>query len=108
MDPSQLNRPWIDSPFFERQLAESSYDEETRKSIRSYADDGFFIVDPEIPDFDEVASDVIARCPELTELAAFGLAKRLELTIRRSEGAKTLLRRLGLVKALKRAMESFR
>ena len=39
---------------------------------------------------------------------AFGLAKRLELAGRRSEGAKSLLRRMGLVKLLKRTLEKVR
>ena len=62
-----LNIPWIDSPFFERRLAESSYDEATKAQIRSYAEDGFLLLDLEIPDFDTVAGEIIAQCSEHPE-----------------------------------------
>ena len=58
----ELEIPWIDSPFFERLLAESPYDEDTRRQIRAYAEDGFLVLDPEIPDFDAVAETVIEQC----------------------------------------------
>ena len=67
MDMSDLNVPWIDSPFFEKLLTRSSLDDPTRDLVRAFARDGFLIVDPEIADFDAVADRIIARCSERRE-----------------------------------------
>ena len=62
-----LTTPWIETPFFERLLAESAYDEAAKARIRSYVEDGFLIFDPEIPDFDTVAGEIIAQCSRRSE-----------------------------------------
>ncbi len=62
-----LNIPWIDSPWFERRLAESSFEEATKERIRSYSEEGYLLFDPEIPDFDSVADGIIAHCSRLPE-----------------------------------------
>lgn len=55
----QMNLPWIDSPFFETLLELSNHDAETKRLIKHYADCGYLIIDPEIPDFNRQADKVI-------------------------------------------------
>ena len=62
-----VNLPWIDSPLFEQQLAQSEFDEPTRAMVKSYADDGYVIVDPEISNFDALASEIIDACSDRPE-----------------------------------------
>ncbi|MCB0502260.1 MAG: phytanoyl-CoA dioxygenase family protein [Bacteroidetes bacterium] len=50
IDIHQLNMPWIDSPFFNTLLEEADYDEEIKEMIRYYAENGYIIIDPEIPE----------------------------------------------------------
>ena len=57
-----LNFPWVDSPFFESHLARSDLDGPTKEMIRSYADDGYIIIDPEIESFDALAREIIDTC----------------------------------------------
>lgn len=45
-----MNRPWIDSPFFASALASCELDGEARRLVEHYAEHGWVIVDPEIPD----------------------------------------------------------
>lgn len=45
-----MNRPWIDSPFFPSLLETAGLDEETREQVRFFAENGYVIVDPRIPD----------------------------------------------------------
>ncbi|MDQ3279812.1 MAG: phytanoyl-CoA dioxygenase family protein [Acidobacteriota bacterium] len=45
-----MNRPWIDSPFFASSLATCGLDEETRKQVEFFAEHGYVIIDPQIPD----------------------------------------------------------
>jgi hypothetical protein len=58
--PDQMNKPWMDSPFFERQLAEMNLPDEKKETIRSFAKDGYLIFDPELP------GDLIDRAVEET------------------------------------------
>ena len=44
------NRPWIDSPFFASSLQTAGLDDETRKIVEFYAEHGYAIIDPQIPD----------------------------------------------------------
>jgi Phytanoyl-CoA dioxygenase (PhyH) len=46
----QMNMPWMDSPFFERQLAEMTLPDEQKETIRFFAKNGYLIFDPEVPD----------------------------------------------------------
>ncbi len=63
---SQLNIPWIDSPFFEKLLALSDLDETTKKFVKDYSDYGYAIFDPEIIDFDRLTQQIIRIFPENT------------------------------------------
>ena len=45
-----MNRPWIDSPFFASALATCGLDEETRKQVEFFAENGYVVIDPQIPD----------------------------------------------------------
>jgi hypothetical protein len=67
MDMSDLNIPWIESPFFEKLLARSDFDEATRGMVRAFAADGFLTFDPEIPDFDAVAAGIVEACSKRTD-----------------------------------------
>jgi Phytanoyl-CoA dioxygenase (PhyH) len=62
MELSDLNIPWLESPFFERLLARSDLDEPTRSLVRTYAADGYLTFDPKIPDFDGVAASILDAC----------------------------------------------
>ena len=53
---------WIDSPFFESSLARSDLDEPTKEIVRAYANDGYLIIDPELPEFDRLADEIIDAC----------------------------------------------
>jgi Phytanoyl-CoA dioxygenase (PhyH) len=45
-----MNRPWIDSPFFPSLLRSCELDPETREQVRFFAENGYVIVDPGIPE----------------------------------------------------------
>ncbi len=62
VDLAELRLPWIDSPFFERVLEQSTLDAVTRDRVRRYAADGFLAFDPQIPQFDAVAARIIEAC----------------------------------------------
>jgi ectoine hydroxylase-related dioxygenase (phytanoyl-CoA dioxygenase family) len=40
------NLPWTESPFFERELAESGLSEEDKAFVKSFADNGYVVFDP--------------------------------------------------------------
>jgi hypothetical protein len=44
-----MNRPWIDSPFFASALATCGLDEEMRKQVEFFAENGYVVIDPRIP-----------------------------------------------------------
>jgi ectoine hydroxylase-related dioxygenase (phytanoyl-CoA dioxygenase family) len=44
------NRPWIDSPFFASALEAADLDAETKKLVSHYAEHGYVIIDPEVPE----------------------------------------------------------
>ena len=62
MDVGSLNIPWIDSPFLDHLLAHSDLDDPTRAMVKFYADNGYLIIDPEIPRFDALAREIIEAC----------------------------------------------
>ena len=66
----ELNTPWIDSPCFEQQLAESGLDESRADQVRSFAENGYLVFDPEIPHFDELADRIVAACSDRPAYAA--------------------------------------
>ena len=67
MELDSVNLPWIDSPLFEQQLARSELDEPTRAMVKSYAVDGYVIVDPEISNFHSLAGEIIDACSGRSE-----------------------------------------
>lgn len=64
MDIGHINIPWVESPFFEQLLDQSDLVAETRELVRSYAQDGYLIVDPDLPEFDSLASQIIEACSD--------------------------------------------
>jgi len=62
MDISDLNLPWLDSPFFERLLAASGLEDSLRQQVAAFARDGLLAFDPGIPDFDAVAASIVEAC----------------------------------------------
>jgi hypothetical protein len=42
------NSPWIESPFFENELESSSLSEDDKAFVRSFAENGYIIIDPQI------------------------------------------------------------
>ena len=67
MELGSVNLPWVDSPLFDQLLAQSDLDEPTRVMVKSYARDGYVIVDPEISDFDSLAREIIDACSDRPE-----------------------------------------
>jgi hypothetical protein len=62
MEMTDLNVPWLESPFFEKLLARSDLDAATKALVRTYATDGLLTFDPGIPDFDAVATSILGAC----------------------------------------------
>ena len=61
--------PWIDDPYFEKLLAESELDDALRDNVEFFAREGYLLIDLEIPDFQDLAAEVIAACSERPEYA---------------------------------------
>lgn len=55
--------PWVESPFFEEELAKAQLDAQTEAMVRSYADDGYLIFDPGIDEnvIDAAREDLIPK-----------------------------------------------
>lgn len=49
-EAAALAVPWINSPFFPAMLETAEVDSKTREIIRTFAEQGYVIIDPEIPD----------------------------------------------------------
>ena len=99
--PGQLDRPWFESPFFEREVADSDLDPQARELVRSYASDGYAVIDLRTPEFDRIAEqidnalherhtsgtnriqDAWRYLPEVRELAANETVKRTLRTLYR-------------------------
>jgi len=47
---SALNRPWVDSPYFPDLIRRAGLTPEKEKLVRSFARDGYVILDPKIPE----------------------------------------------------------
>lgn len=55
---AQLNAPWFESPFFERELAQAALPPEMHARVASFARDGFLVLDTEIEDFGSLAPEI--------------------------------------------------
>ncbi|MCE7058541.1 phytanoyl-CoA dioxygenase family protein [Dyadobacter sp. CY343] len=44
------NSPWTESPFFESELEKSDLSPEMKEKVRFYSENGYLIIDPEIPE----------------------------------------------------------
>lgn len=62
MDHALPNTPWIDSPLFERELAASDLDAETKRLAADFARDGFLLIDLGLPDLDALAESIVSAC----------------------------------------------
>jgi hypothetical protein len=49
-EAAALALPWLDTPFFPAMLQSAECDDETRQLIRTFAEQGYVIFDPKIPD----------------------------------------------------------
>jgi len=58
----ELNIPWIESPAFEHFLEESELDVSTREKVKFFADEGYLLLDLDIPDFEELARRIVTEC----------------------------------------------
>lgn len=56
----EMNTPWFESPFFHELLAERDCTPEQRALVEKFAEDGYVIIESGIPDFDELATQIIA------------------------------------------------
>ncbi|WP_266368713.1 phytanoyl-CoA dioxygenase family protein [Tellurirhabdus rosea] len=57
-----VNLPWVESPFFKKELKSANLDPETEKMVTQFAEEGYVVFDPEI-DF-SVLDEVIASLEE--------------------------------------------
>lgn len=57
--PALTPRPRYESPDFGRLLEASGVDENTRRLAVSFAEQGFVVIDPEIPHFDRLADEIV-------------------------------------------------
>lgn len=68
----ELKMPWVESPFFERELERASLDAKTKELVRHFSEEGYVIIEPEIGDFDKISEDIILglskRCGENTRI----------------------------------------
>ncbi len=46
----KCNLPWVESPFFEKELQQSNLSDEDKAFVKEYADNGFVVIDPKIDD----------------------------------------------------------
>ena len=62
----KVNLPWIESPFFNKELAEAQLDADTERLVKQYAEQGFVVFDPQIDEqtLDQVVSDLKAKYVE--------------------------------------------
>lgn len=79
-DSSLLSVPWIDSPFFERLVAEASLDAETEGLVRNFARDGYVVIDPQISPhiLDGAIHDLEGRFVEGTDRGYYADARRVQ------------------------------
>jgi hypothetical protein len=63
----ELNMPWFEAPNFAKRLAESGLDDATRAKVQFFAEQGFLVLDLEIPGFRELAADVVRECSRRPE-----------------------------------------
>ena len=54
----RLNVPWFESPFFERELERSGLDDHGKEQVAFFAEHGYLILRPEIPEFDRLADEI--------------------------------------------------
>lgn len=59
----RMNTPWVESPFFEKELRQAGLDPKTEAMVRQYADQGYLVFDPQIPmeTIDEARESLIPR-----------------------------------------------
>lgn len=55
---NNINIPWVESPFFDDLLAKSDYNAEQKALLQKYAEDGYIVIDPEVPE--QMLDDAIA------------------------------------------------
>ncbi len=76
-EPAALNVPWIDSPFFEHQLATMDVPEEWKQQARRFRRDGYVVLD-DVVDPDLVRT-IVAEYPRLFDPSTrFGVDPELE------------------------------
>jgi hypothetical protein len=49
-DAEAMEIPWVESPFFETLLGKSDLDDEQRQLARQYSEEGYVVIDTELPD----------------------------------------------------------
>ena len=54
----RLNVPWFESPFFERELERSNLDDHAKEQVAFFAEHGYLILRPEIPEFERLADEI--------------------------------------------------
>ena len=58
------NIPWVESPFFDELLEKSHYSHKVKEQIRFFSEHGYFVINPEIEDFENISNDIIQSLSE--------------------------------------------
>lgn len=67
---AQMNVPWFASPFFHTLLEEAQLSPADHALVQAFARDGYLIIDPQLPDFPQMAEGITQRLA--APLAAHG------------------------------------
>jgi hypothetical protein len=57
----RMQMPWVESPFFEKELEKARLDPETEEMVRHFSEKGYVIIDPQIEDalIDKALSEIV-------------------------------------------------
>lgn len=81
-----LNLPWFETPFFREEIGNAGLGDEERKRVEFFAENGYVVWRPDIPDFDRIADGIAERLrPEHERLNG-----RVQDAWREEAGVKTL------------------
>jgi Phytanoyl-CoA dioxygenase (PhyH) len=75
-DPSMMQVPWVDSPFFETMLARKSLSAADAALARKFHDDGFAVIESGIPENELDAT--ISALKGMHKVGAFGFDSRIQ------------------------------
>jgi hypothetical protein len=99
MSTHAQNLPWTESPFFEKELDESALSPEDKAFVKSFADNGYAIIDPQLDDslIASVKESLAPRFARLDTDLRIQDAWKFNDNVRRIAVSETVLARLRLL-----------